>query len=464
MLVVCNFTPTPHRGLRLGVPARRHLGRTAEHRLRPLRRQQRRHAAGPCAADGVACDGRHSPSSSTCRRWRRCSSNGPPERRSPRPRAAGRCLQPGRPWPLGARCGRRRQLRRGRRRMPARSSCACSTPTAGTNAAPGAARPQRRRLARLPAGRRRRAGLRPARPRPLAARPRPPLQPAQAAARPLGARDRRPVRLGPATPGRPTRTTRCTGTARQRRHGAEGACRRRRVDWGGDRPAHAAGDSVLYECTCARASPRCTRRARGAARHLPGPGLDAGDRPPAALGITAVSLLPVHQHLDEQRLVQLGLVNHWGYNTLGFFCPETRAMPRSPTADRARRVPHHGAALHAAGIEVLLDVVYNHTAEGDELGPTLSWRGLDNASWYRLPPTTAAPTTTGAAAATPERAPPARAAVGAGQPALLGAGDARRRLPLRPGHRCWAAATTASTARARSSRPCPGPGAGRRAS
>ena len=100
------------------------------------------------------------------------------------------------------------------------------------------------------------------------------------------------------------------------------------------------------------------------------------------LGITAVNLLPVHQILSEQRLAQHGLRNHWGYNTLGYFCPEPRyaatARPRDEFREMVRR-------LHAAGIEVLLDVVYNHTAESDEHGPTLSWRGLDNASWYRLP-------------------------------------------------------------------------------
>ena len=104
------------------------------------------------------------------------------------------------------------------------------------------------------------------------------------------------------------------------------------------------------------------------------------------LGITAVSLLPVQQHLDEQRLVQGGLVNYWGYNTIGFFCPEPRLA--AATNGRAVRDEFRSMVrrLHAAGIEVILDVVYNHTAENDETGPTLSFRGLDNASWYRLAP------------------------------------------------------------------------------
>jgi len=104
------------------------------------------------------------------------------------------------------------------------------------------------------------------------------------------------------------------------------------------------------------------------------------------LGVTAVSLLPVHLCLDEERLHKLGLHNYWGYNTLGFFCanPELASVGQGQTArDEFRAMVK---ALHSAGIEVLLDVVYNHTAESDENGPTLSFRGLDNASYYRLPP------------------------------------------------------------------------------
>lgn len=109
-----------------------------------------------------------------------------------------------------------------------------------------------------------------------------------------------------------------------------------------------------------------------------------------SLGITAVSLLPVHQHLDEPALVNRGLVNYWGYNTLGFFCADWRyasaASRAMPDPGRALRDEFRDMvkALHAAGIEVILDVVFNHTCESDEHGPTLSWRGLDNASWYRL--------------------------------------------------------------------------------
>ena len=102
------------------------------------------------------------------------------------------------------------------------------------------------------------------------------------------------------------------------------------------------------------------------------------------LGVTAVSLLPVQQHVDEERLLRLGLCNYWGYNPIGFFAVEPRlasgAGGISPRAEFRAMVRR----LHAAGIEVILDVVFNHTAESDESGPTLSFRGLDNASYYRL--------------------------------------------------------------------------------
>ena len=104
------------------------------------------------------------------------------------------------------------------------------------------------------------------------------------------------------------------------------------------------------------------------------------------LGVTAVSLLPVMRFIDEERLVRMGLRNHWGYNTLGFFCLEPRYASSSARSGRAQRDEFRSMvrSLHAAGIEVILDVVFNHTAETDEFGPTLSWRGLDNASYYRL--------------------------------------------------------------------------------
>ena len=98
------------------------------------------------------------------------------------------------------------------------------------------------------------------------------------------------------------------------------------------------------------------------------------------LGITAVELMPIHAFLQERHLVDRNLANYWGYSTLAFFAPEPAYLIDS--ADELRIAIRR---LHAAGIEVLLDVVYNHTCEGNELGPTLSWRGLDNDVYYRLP-------------------------------------------------------------------------------
>jgi glycogen operon protein len=121
-------------------------------------------------------------------------------------------------------------------------------------------------------------------------------------------------------------------------------------------------------------------------------GTYAGLASPAAiahlqrLGVSAVCLLPVHQHLDEERLTRQGLSNYWGYNTMGFFCPEPRYASGAGGLSVADEFRAMVQALQAAGIEVLLDVVYNHTAESDEQGPTISWRGLDNAMYYRLPP------------------------------------------------------------------------------
>src|SRR3954471_19970448 len=98
------------------------------------------------------------------------------------------------------------------------------------------------------------------------------------------------------------------------------------------------------------------------------------------LGVTTVELLPIHALIDDRVLVEKKLVNYWGYNTVGFFAPEPR-YAQDNALDSFRTTV---ARLHDAGIEVMLDVVYNHTAEGNHLGPTFSFRGIDNASYYRL--------------------------------------------------------------------------------
>jgi glycogen operon protein len=101
------------------------------------------------------------------------------------------------------------------------------------------------------------------------------------------------------------------------------------------------------------------------------------------LGITAVELLPIHAFVDDRHLVERGLRNYWGYNTIGFFAPEPRYLAEPGSLSECKTLVQH---MHDAGIEVILDVVYNHTAEGSHLGPTLSLRGIDNASYYRLVP------------------------------------------------------------------------------
>jgi isoamylase len=100
------------------------------------------------------------------------------------------------------------------------------------------------------------------------------------------------------------------------------------------------------------------------------------------LGITSIELLPVHAFLQDRRLVEKKLRNYWGYNTLAFFAPEPSYLSDGSLNEMRRAIRQ----LHLAGIEVILDVVYNHTCEESELGPTLSFRGLDNASYYRLLP------------------------------------------------------------------------------
>ena len=152
-------------------------------------------------------------------------------------------------------------------------------------------------------------------------------------------------------------------------------------DWGDDRaPSVAMADSVLYEINVkgfTRSHPDVPAPARG--RFL-GLASSAAIAHLTKLGVTAVNLLPVQQHLNEFDLARRGQVNYWGYNTFAYFVPDARFAIEDPVREFKTMV----RALHAAGIEVILDIVLNHTAEGDQRGPTLSWRGLDNASWYRL--------------------------------------------------------------------------------
>jgi glycogen operon protein len=158
-------------------------------------------------------------------------------------------------------------------------------------------------------------------------------------------------------------------------------------DWQDDAPPDIPlKDSVFYEVHVKGATishPGVPEALRGAYAGLASPAMLEHFR---RLGVTAVKLLPIHAFLDEQRLSRMGLANYWGYNTLGFFAPEARYAARvdgQPVAGEFRAMVR---SLHAAGIEVILDVVYNHTAETDEFGPTISFRGIDNATYYRLVP------------------------------------------------------------------------------
>jgi isoamylase len=157
--------------------------------------------------------------------------------------------------------------------------------------------------------------------------------------------------------------------------------------WEDDRrPATAWADSVVYELHVKG----FTARHPGVPEELRG--TYAGLAHPAAvahlvdLGVTAVELLPVHHFVSEPHLQRRGLVNYWGYNSLGYFAPHAAYSSSGSRGQQVREFKAMVQALHRAGIEVLLDVVYNHTAEGDATGPTLAMRGIDNESYYRLAP------------------------------------------------------------------------------
>ncbi|SLN38008.1 Glycogen debranching enzyme [Roseivivax jejudonensis] len=150
-------------------------------------------------------------------------------------------------------------------------------------------------------------------------------------------------------------------------------------DWGRSRrPETELHDSIIYEA-----------HVTGLTRRFPGAAPEGGFLALASdrmldhltgLGITAVELLPVHAFINDRFLVDKGLTNYWGYQSIGFFAPDPRYLHK----DRLWEFQYMVARLHAAGIEVILDVVYNHSGEGDETGPTLCFRGLDNAAYYRL--------------------------------------------------------------------------------
>lgn len=152
-------------------------------------------------------------------------------------------------------------------------------------------------------------------------------------------------------------------------------------NWGDDHPPRTPwADTVIYEShlrglTFLREDMRPHQRGTFAAL-----GEDRVIDYLRRLGVTAIELLPIHAFVQDRHLVQKGLRNYWGYNSIGFFAVEPRYLASGSTNEMRVAIRR----LHAAGIEVILDVVYNHTAEGSELGPTISFRGLDNATYYRL--------------------------------------------------------------------------------
>ena len=158
-------------------------------------------------------------------------------------------------------------------------------------------------------------------------------------------------------------------------------------DWHNDkRPQTPLHSSVIYELHVkgfTKLCPNVPEQLRGTYGGL---GSDGAIGYLKELGVTAVELLPVHAHIDDKSLVDRGLRNYWGYNSIGFFAPEAQYSGSGAMGGQVAEFKSMVRNLHAAGIEVILDVVYNHTAEGNHLGSTLGFRGIDNQAYYRLTP------------------------------------------------------------------------------
>ncbi len=156
-------------------------------------------------------------------------------------------------------------------------------------------------------------------------------------------------------------------------------------DWGDDRPPLTAlEDTIVYETHVkgfTARHPEIPEAIRGTYSGLAHP---AATRYLEDLGVTAVELLPVHQFVQDSHLLEKGLRNYWGYNSIGFLAPHAEYRSGDGPASQVAEFKAMVKALHAAGLEVILDVVFNHTAEGNHLGPTLSFKGIDNRAYYRL--------------------------------------------------------------------------------
>jgi isoamylase len=160
-----------------------------------------------------------------------------------------------------------------------------------------------------------------------------------------------------------------------------------RFDWGEDRLLqHRWSETIIYETHVkgfTMRHPEVPEELRGTYAGL---GSEPAVRYLQELGVTAVELLPVHHIIDESFLIDRGLSNYWGYSSIGYLAPNSAYSSSGARGEQLREFKAMVKALHAAGIEVILDVVYNHTAEGNHLGPMLSFKGIDNASFYRLSP------------------------------------------------------------------------------
>ncbi|WP_299045000.1 glycogen debranching protein GlgX [uncultured Actinomyces sp.] len=156
-------------------------------------------------------------------------------------------------------------------------------------------------------------------------------------------------------------------------------------DWGHDRPPrHPYHETVIYEAHVRGLTmlhPQVPAELRGTYAGLVHP---AVIQHLTDLGVTAIELMPVHQFVNDAYLQDKDLSNYWGYNTIGYFAPQNRYAAYGQDGQQVQEFKSMVKAFHEAGIEVILDVVYNHTAEGNHMGPTLSFRGIDNASYYRL--------------------------------------------------------------------------------
>ena len=156
-------------------------------------------------------------------------------------------------------------------------------------------------------------------------------------------------------------------------------------DWGVDRPPQREyADSFIYEAHVkglTQTHPDIPDAMRGTYSAIAHPAIIDHLK---ALGVTAIELMPVHHFANDSTLIDKGLSNYWGYNTIGFFAPDAKYSSSSTPGGQVQEFKAMVRTLHEAGIEVILDVVYNHTAEGNHLGPTVSMRGIDNAAYYRL--------------------------------------------------------------------------------